>query len=124
MKYPIAIKQPDSCCEAWSVVVPDLEGCFSAADSGPDEAINNAKEAIELWIETAIDQGQDVPLPSLFSELCNDPRFKGWEIVTVEIDLDVLIARCQNQSSLLLGDQQELLICKALGEMSDTKGWS
>jgi predicted RNase H-like HicB family nuclease len=31
---------------AWSFVVPDLPGCFSAADSGIDEAIENAKEAI------------------------------------------------------------------------------
>ena len=45
MKYPIAIEPGDE-SRAWSVVVPDLPGCFSAADSGIDEAIENAKEAI------------------------------------------------------------------------------
>lgn len=124
MKYPIAIKQPISNSEAWSVVVPDLEGCFSASDSGVDEAIENAKEAIELWIETAFDRGQDIPLPSLFSEMCNDPRFKGWEVVTVEIDSDALRARCQNQTSLLLNDQQELVASKDLEKISDKTGWS
>jgi len=54
MKYPIAI-EPGDATTAWGVVVPDLPGCFSAADSGIDEAIDNAKEAIELWIETALD---------------------------------------------------------------------
>ena len=64
MKYPIAIEPGDD-EHAWSVVVPDLPGCFSASDSGIDEAIENAKEAIELWIETALDAGEDVPRPSL-----------------------------------------------------------
>ncbi len=48
----------------WSVVVPDLPGCFSAADSSIDEVIENAREAIELWIETALDAGEDVLNPS------------------------------------------------------------
>jgi predicted RNase H-like HicB family nuclease len=60
MKYPIAIETGDH-IKAWSVVVPDLPGCFSAADSGIDEAIENAKEAIELWIKTALDADQSVP---------------------------------------------------------------
>ena len=46
MKYPIAI-EIGSPKKSWGVVVPDLPGCFSAADSGIDEAIENAKEAIE-----------------------------------------------------------------------------
>ena len=68
MKYPIAI-EPGNAKTAWGVVVPDLPGCFSAADSGIDEAIDNAKESIELWIETAIDAGQNIPKPSSIAEL-------------------------------------------------------
>lgn len=37
MKYPIAMEQ-GSDTQAWGVVVPDLPGCFSAADEGIDEA--------------------------------------------------------------------------------------
>ena len=55
MKYPIAI-EPGNDKHAFSVVVPDLPGCFSAGDT-IDEAIVNAKEAIELWLETIIDDG-------------------------------------------------------------------
>ena len=62
MKYPIAI-EPGSDVQAWGVVVPDLPGCFSAADSGIDEAIENAKDAVELWIESALDSGDPVPPP-------------------------------------------------------------
>jgi predicted RNase H-like HicB family nuclease len=60
MKYPIAI-EPGSDKKAWGVIVPDLAGCFSAADSGIDEAIENTKEAIELWIEMALDANRTSP---------------------------------------------------------------
>ena len=85
MKYPIAIEAGDK-KTAWGVVVPDLPGCFSAADSGVDEAIENAKEAIELWIECALDAGQVIPGPSSISELQKKKEFKGWIWAIAEID--------------------------------------
>ena len=85
MKYPIAI-EPGSEKNAWGVVVPDLPGCFSAADSGLDEAIDQAKEAIELWIEMALDGGQIIPKPSSLRELQKKKEFKGWAWAIVEID--------------------------------------
>jgi predicted RNase H-like HicB family nuclease len=85
MKYPIAI-EPGGPHQAWGVVVPDLPGCFSAADSGLDEAIENAKEAIELWIETALDAGQSVPAPSSVAVLQKQAAYKGWVWAIVEID--------------------------------------
>lgn len=85
MKYPIAIEPGDS-KTAWGVVVPDLPGCFSASDNGIDEAIENAKEAIELWIETALDLGQDVPKPSSITDLQKKKEFKGcvWAIADID----------------------------------------
>lgn len=85
MKYPIAIEQGND-KTAWGVVVPDLPGCFSAADSGIDEAIENARESIELWIETAIDAGHDIPKPSAISDLQKNKEFKGWIWAIVEIN--------------------------------------
>ena len=34
----------------WSAVFPELPGCGSAGDT-EDEAVRNAKEALELWFE-------------------------------------------------------------------------
>jgi predicted RNase H-like HicB family nuclease len=85
MKYPIAIEPGDD-LQAWSVVVPDLPGCFSASDSGIDEAIEYAKEAIELWIETALDADQDIPKPSRISDLQALKDYQGWIWAIVEID--------------------------------------
>jgi predicted RNase H-like HicB family nuclease len=50
----------------YSVLVPSLPGCHSQGDT-LEEALENVKEAIELWIEDALEHGEtipeDVPLP-------------------------------------------------------------
>ena len=85
MKFPIAI-EPGTASQTWGVVVPDLPGCFSASDKGIDEAIDNAKESIELWIETALDMDQVIPKPSPITELQKRKEYKGWIWAMVEIN--------------------------------------
>jgi predicted RNase H-like HicB family nuclease len=36
----------------WSAVFPELPGCACAGDTG-EEAVANAREALELWFEPA-----------------------------------------------------------------------
>ena len=85
MRYPIAIEPGDE-HHAFGVVVPDLPGCFSAGDS-LDEAIDNAREAIELWLETVIDDGGEVPEPRTITEHQANPAFSGWAWAVVAVDL-------------------------------------
>lgn len=85
MKYPIAI-EPGNETTAWGVVVPDLPGCFSAADQGVDEAIDNAKEAIALWIEAAIADGKTIPKPSPITDLQKSGEYDGWIWAIAEVD--------------------------------------
>ena len=84
MRYPIAI-EPGSETTAFGVVVPDLPGCFSAGDT-LDEAITNAEEAIELWIESAIDEGQEIPAPTTVARIAEDPEFAGWTFAIVAVN--------------------------------------
>ena len=85
MHYPIAIETGTD-TQAFGVVVPDLPGCFSAGDT-LDEAMTNAKEAIELWLEVAIDDGLVVPEPQTLAAHQAKRDFKGWTwgLVTVDI---------------------------------------
>lgn len=92
LRFPIAI-EPGNAHTAWGVVVPDLPGCFSAADSGIDEAIDNAKESIELWIKDAIDAGRDIPKPSSILALQKKNELKGWLWTIVEIRPALLSSR-------------------------------
>lgn len=84
MRYPIAIEPGDD-KTAWGVVVPDLPGCFSAGDT-MDDALDQAREAIEAWVDAVLDDGGDVPAPSALEALRNDPEYSGWIWAVVEVD--------------------------------------
>lgn len=88
MRYPIAIEPGDK-RHAFGVVVPDLPDCFSAGDT-LDQVIDNAREAIELWLETVIDDGGAVPEPRPIAEHQANPEFAGWIWAVVDVDLAAL----------------------------------
>jgi predicted RNase H-like HicB family nuclease len=46
----------------WIADVPDLRGCMTHGESRA-QALANAAEAIEGWIETARDEGLAIPKP-------------------------------------------------------------
>lgn len=52
MKFKIVLEPSDE--GGYSVLVPSLPGCISEGDS-IDEAMNNIREAIELYLETVED---------------------------------------------------------------------
>ena len=85
MRYPIAI-EPGTSTTAWGVDVPDLPGCYSAGDT-MEEAMDQAEGAIILWIEEALDAGQDIPKPSSIDMLrAANPDFAGWHWALVKVD--------------------------------------
>ena len=86
MRFIIAIEPGDE-GHAYGVVVPDLPGCFSAGDT-LDEAIDNAREAIDLHCETLIEDGGDIPAPRLLAEHQADPEFAGWVWAVVEVPVE------------------------------------
>jgi predicted RNase H-like HicB family nuclease len=51
MKLRLVVEH-DSETNRWAAFFPELPGCASAGDT-EDEAIQNAKEALELWFEPA-----------------------------------------------------------------------
>ncbi len=50
-------KEPEG---GYTVIVPSLPGCVTYGDT-VDDAIEKAKEAIELYIESLKEHGEDVP---------------------------------------------------------------
>jgi len=46
----------------WGAVVPDLPGCVSIGAT-LDEARENVKEAIELYLEVLQERGEPIPRP-------------------------------------------------------------
>ncbi len=60
-KYEIIIYWSDE-DNAFIVEAPELPGCMAHGNT-PEDALKNAKEAIQLWIDTAKEFGDPIPEP-------------------------------------------------------------
>ena len=65
---------------AWFVRVKELPGCTSQGET-PDEALTMIKDAMQLWIEDALEEGNTVPEPR------PDEEFSGRFNLRVPISL-------------------------------------
>ncbi|MBS4052845.1 MAG: type II toxin-antitoxin system HicB family antitoxin [Methylomonas sp.] len=86
MRFIVAIEPGDN-DHAFGVVVPDLPGCFSAGDT-LDEAFENAKEAIDLWCETVIEDGGMIPPGKTLAEHQANSEFAGWVWSIVDVPVE------------------------------------
>jgi predicted RNase H-like HicB family nuclease len=83
MRYPVALHTDDG--QRYGVTVPDLPGCFSAGDT-LDEALESAKEAIDLHLEGLAEEGQEVPAAGSAARYAKAKEFKGAIWALVEVD--------------------------------------
>lgn len=59
LEYPYTV-EPDE--DEWFVRYPDLPGCITVVEDAADIPAM-AQEIKELWLETALDEGFDIPEP-------------------------------------------------------------
>lgn len=85
MRFPIAIEMGTN-TTAFGVVFPDVAGCFSAGDD-LDQAIANAKEALEGYLELCLDEHDPLPQAQPIEHHRNNPQYKDhvWAFVDVDI---------------------------------------
>lgn len=93
MLYPIAIAKGDN-DTAHGIFIPDVEGCFSAADDYQD-AFDNAIEAIELHLEGLVEDGEDIPLPSNIDSHIEKPEYVGMTWALVEVDVNRYLGKSE-----------------------------
>ena len=60
-KYEVIINWSDE-DQVFIAELPELPGCMAHGDS-QELALKNAQEAIQLWIDTANEFGEPVPVP-------------------------------------------------------------
>ena len=58
---------------AFGLWVPDMPGCTSMGET-VDDALKSAQEALRMWAEDAIADGEPVPTPRGFDEITRDPE--------------------------------------------------
>ncbi len=61
-KYEIVIYW-DNDDKIFVAEVPELAGCLAHGKNQID-AVKNINEAVELWLETALEFGDEIPVPS------------------------------------------------------------
>jgi len=86
MKFIIAI-EPGTETTAWGVTVPDLPGCFSAGDT-LEEALENARQAIDQHVEVMIEDGASIPAARSLDALQAEPEYAGWVWAVVEVPVE------------------------------------
>jgi len=99
MLYPIAIETGDS-DHAYGVVFPDLQGCFSAGDT-LDEALANAKEAAEFYLEDLAENGKLPPKAGDLAALQANDEYKGWAWAIVEVDVEPFLGHATKINATL-----------------------
>ena len=91
MDFLVAVEVGDE-KSAYGVVVPALPGCFSAGDTY-EEAMANAREAIELHVESLLDAGEVIPQvdnEALIRDARASKDMAGWIMGFVHVDPEAL----------------------------------
>lgn len=57
---------------AFGLWVPDMPGCFSAGTT-MDDLLRNGQEALRMWAEDALADGEALPAPRGFEEIAKEP---------------------------------------------------
>lgn len=93
MLYPIVI-EPGDADHAFGVVVPDIPGCFSAGDTFED-AVIQAREAIEGHLELLCEDGSEIPQATDVQAHMSNSDYAGWVWALVEVDITPFLGNSQ-----------------------------
>jgi len=85
MKFFVVLHTDDGV--HYGATVPDLPGCFSGVDT-LELALQNVHEAIDMHVETLIDDGQTIPLSQSLKAHQKNKSYKNgvWAVVHVPIE--------------------------------------
>jgi len=85
MKFIVVLHTDDG--ERFGVTVPDLAGCFSGGDS-LDDALESVREAIDLHVESLIEEGAAIPAATSLTAHQANPDYAGgiWAVVDVPVE--------------------------------------
>jgi predicted RNase H-like HicB family nuclease len=85
MKFTVVLHTDDGA--HYGVIVPDLPGCFSGGQD-VDDALSSVLEAIDLHVETLLEDGQDIPPRQPIAVHQSNPDYAGgvWAVVDVPVE--------------------------------------
>ena len=93
----------------WMAYVEELEGCMSDGDT-PAEAMAMIREAMELWLEGAIEQGYEIPLPKE-----HFPEHSGKFQVRLPVGLHGKLAAVAEEQGVSLNQLVTAILAEGVG---------
>lgn len=103
LQYPFnVIPDPDG---GYVVVFPDLPGCLTQVET-VDEIPAMAEEARRLWLETAHEDGHDIPLPSYPEE------YSGKFVLRLPKSLHRSLAEAAEREGVSLNQYAAMLLAR------------
>ncbi|MBI4331642.1 MAG: type II toxin-antitoxin system HicB family antitoxin [Chloroflexi bacterium] len=106
LKYPVTITpEPGG---GFVAEIGDLPGCVSEGDT-LDEAYDNVEEARQLWLESAYEDGLDIPLPR------DQRRYSGKFNVRVPRDLHRKLDELAEREGVSLNQFLVSTLSRAIG---------
>jgi antitoxin HicB len=98
----------------WFVRVKELPGCMSQGET-PEEAMEMINEAMELWLETALDHGMAIPEPRL------DDDYSGKFVARIPKSLHRKCVECADEDEVSLNQWVVSALSQAVGSANFKK---
>jgi antitoxin HicB len=122
LPYTIELrKDPED--EGWFVRVKELRGCMSEGDTA-EEALAMIREAMELWLEVALEEGIPIPEPRA------DEDYSGKFVVRVPRSLHRELVEEASRQGASLNQYINVALARSVGRpvgtepaMSEETGW-
>lgn len=113
LKYPVLLVPELE--GGYTALIPGLPGCASVGET-PEEALANVEEARQLWLETAYEYGDEIPLPS------TEREYSGRVLLRMPKSLHRRLAEEAEREGVSLNQYMVSLLAErsALKAVSDT----
>lgn len=102
---------------AWGVKVPDIKGCYSAGDT-LEEALANAREAIEGHLEILAEDGEPIPEAQPSKAHLEGVDFDTHLVAVVDVDITPFLGKAEKINVTL----PKLLIKQIDSAVEERKG--
>jgi antitoxin HicB len=92
----------------WVVWVEELPGCISQGET-PEEATQMIREAMELWLETSIEDGDPIPEPRPIED------YSGRFLVRLPASLHAMLDKGARREGVSMNQYVSALLAGAVG---------
>jgi antitoxin HicB len=99
---------PDGGLSGWVVWVEELPGCVSQGET-PEDAIRMIREAMEAWIEAALDAGDEIPPPR------EEAGFSGRFVLRIPSSLHAALDAGARREGVSMNQYAATLLAGAIG---------